>query len=120
MPSFGKKSLELLKTIDPRLQKILNAAIKEFDFTITEGIRTKERQADLVKNGLSLTMNSKHCHEPSLAVDIVPYPVDYKDTARFKKMAEVIKRIAAEQNTLIVWGGDWKTLVDMPHFELKQ
>ena len=36
----------------------------------------------------------------------------------YKALSEVIKRIAAEDGVQIIWGGDWKSFVDAPHFEL--
>ena len=38
-----------------------------------------------------------------------------------KKLVEIskhIKTVAKEMGMEIVWGGDWKTLYDTPHYEL--
>lgn len=51
------------------------------------------------------------------AVDLAPYPVDWDDEARFKKLATLMKRAAAEVNVRIDAGADWSK-VDYPHFEL--
>jgi peptidoglycan L-alanyl-D-glutamate endopeptidase CwlK len=51
-------------------------------------------------------------------VDVVPYPVDWLDLARFRALAKVVKECAEELGTEVQWGGDWKTFVDMPHWEL--
>ena len=48
---LGQKSLSNLKGVHPDLVKVVKRAIEltECDFTITEGLRTKERQAQLLK-----------------------------------------------------------------------
>jgi len=124
MPNFSRKSLDQLRTLDGRLQRILCEAIKYYDFIILEGIRTIERQKELVEQGKSQTMNSYHLpiskNPWSRAVDIAPYPIDWEDTNRFCELAGYIKRIAKEKGFKITWGGDWKTLKDMPHFQVEE
>jgi len=90
--------------------------ITEVDFTVIEGLRSVERQRSLLDDGKSTTMNSRHI--TGHAVDMVPYPVDWNDLARFETMAEAMDRAASELSVPIVWGGDWKTFYDAPHFEL--
>jgi hypothetical protein len=51
-------------------------------------------------------------------MDITPYPLDWENELDFKRMAQVVKTVAATEGISIVWGGDWKSLKDMPHFEL--
>ena len=91
----------------------MNEAIKEYDFSILEGHRTIERQQKLYKNGKSqldgINKKGKHNYNPSLAVDIAPYPIDWKDVQRFKDLAKIIKRIAKEKEIKITWGGDWRS-----------
>ncbi|MGL5964095.1 MAG: hypothetical protein ACRCZ2_06840, partial [Fusobacteriaceae bacterium] len=59
---FSKRSLSNVEGIDYRLVILLGLMLQhsKFDFIVTEGVRTKERQAQLVKEGNSKTMNSKH------------------------------------------------------------
>jgi len=87
-------------------------------FIVTEGLRTRERQAQLVKGGASQTMNSKHLtgHAVDLAATIGG-EVRW-DWPLYTKLAVAMKRAASEQGTAITWGGDWKTLKDGPHFEI--
>jgi peptidoglycan L-alanyl-D-glutamate endopeptidase CwlK len=89
------------------------------DFTILEGARSREKQEENVKAGVSLTMNSKHLKVPSEAIDIAPYPIDWNDIDRFRQLAVIVKDTAKDLNIKIEWGGDWKSLIDMPHFELR-
>ena len=140
MPAFSKKSKAMLDQCHPDLQQVMNEAIKIFDFSVTEGARTKEQQAKYVKEGKSKTMNSKHIpkyykeigKECSFAIDIVPYPVDYNDRERFCVLAGIVLGIAKVYKDLgiiksdIRWGGDFnrnsitkdEKFSDMPHFEI--
>lgn len=118
---MDKKSQEKLKGVDARLVSVVEraATYSTVKFIVTEGLRTQERQAMLVKQGASKTMNSKHL--TGRAVDIAPI-VDGKvrwDWPLFYPVADAFKKAAAELNVEIVWGGDWKTFKDGPHFELK-
>jgi|TARA_B110000881_G_C18568207_1_gene514005 peptidoglycan L-alanyl-D-glutamate endopeptidase CwlK len=90
--------------------------ITEVDFTVIEGIRNVSRQRELYKAGKSTTMNSRHI--TGHAVDMVPWPVDWEDLERFETMAKAMKSAAEELEIPIVWGGDWKSFYDAPHFEL--
>jgi hypothetical protein len=51
MARFGAKSKKRLATVDPRLQAVLNVVIKDYDFTVLEGRRSSERQAELYAQG---------------------------------------------------------------------
>ena len=48
---------------------------------------------------------------------IYPQP-DWEDLERFEQMANAMQTAADELDISIVWGGDWKTFYDAPHFEL--
>ena len=64
---FGKKSLSRLEGVHPDLIEVFKKAIgySAIDFGISEGVRTKTRQAHLVKSGASTTLNSKHIIQES-------------------------------------------------------
>jgi peptidoglycan L-alanyl-D-glutamate endopeptidase CwlK len=127
MSCFSKKSLEKInnKKFHPLLKKLLQEAIKDtpIDFVVLETVRTIETQKEYFKKKTTKTLKSKHiptCNKSQLceAVDIAPYPVNWQDTQKFDKLALHIKQKANQLNIPITWGGDWKTLVDKPHFEL--
>lgn len=128
MPTFSDLSARRLATCDERLQKLLREAIKQVDFTVLCGHRTREEQEDAFRTGGSTRQwpNSKHNLTPSMAVDIAPFPVDWNDTARFARLYGYIERIAEEQGAHIKWGADWNSnwrtkderLIDMPHIEI--
>ena len=115
---LGTRSLQSLSGVHPDLVAVVKLAITitEQDFTVIEGIRNINRQRELVKAGKSTTMNSRHI--TGHAVDMVPWPVDWNDLERFEVMSEAMKAAAEELDIPIVWGGDWKSFYDAPHFEL--
>ena len=115
---LGTRSLQNLSGVHPDLVAVVKLAISitEQDFTVIEGIRNINRQRELVKAGKSTTMNSRHI--TGHAVDMVPWPVDWNDLERFEVMSEAMKQAAEELDIPIVWGGDWKSFYDAPHFEL--
>jgi peptidoglycan L-alanyl-D-glutamate endopeptidase CwlK len=115
---LGTRSLQNLSGVNPDMVAVVKKAIEitEVDFTVIEGIRNINRQRELVKAGKSTTLNSRHL--TGHAVDMVPYPVDWEDIDRFELMAEAMKEAAEELDIPIVWGGDWKSFYDAPHFEL--
>ena len=43
----------------------------------------------------------------------------WEDKEQFKKFADIVKTKALNYGIDIVWGGDWTSFVDMPHWELK-
>lgn len=120
MPTFSKKSLEKLATVDRRLYDICSEAIKYTDFAVICGHRNEQDQNLAYETGTSKLQwpNSKHNTSPSQAVDIVPYPIDWKDIERFKRLAIVMKKAASDLQIGISWGGDWKRFKDYPHWEL--
>lgn len=117
---LGSISRNNLRGVHPDLVKVVERAISisDIDFRITEGVRSKQRQAVLVSQGASKTMDSRHI--TGHAVDVVALiggTVRW-DWPLYSKIAAAFKRAAADLNIKIVWGGDWKTFKDGPHFEL--
>ena len=118
---LSQRSLDRMKGVDERLVNVVKRAIEisEIDFCVTEGLRTKERQAELMKPGATRTMNSKHII--GKAVDLAAI-VDGQvrwDWPLYPKLAVAMKRAAEIINVDIEWGGDWVTFKDGPHFQLK-
>jgi peptidoglycan L-alanyl-D-glutamate endopeptidase CwlK len=117
---LGTRSLQSLSGVHPDMVAVVKRAIEitEQDFTVIEGIRNVNRQRSLLKAGKSTTMNSRHI--TGHAVDMVPWPVDWNDLERFEVVSEAMKAAAEELEVSIVWGGDWKSFYDGPHFELNR
>lgn len=126
MPKFGKRSQERMKGVDSQLQNVFNQVVKNFDCTIIEGLRTKERQDELVSQGKSKTKFSKHIE--GKAMDVAPYPIDWEDRDRFHYFGGYVKGVASQMGVNIRWGGDWdgdfetkdNNFDDLVHFEINE
>lgn len=120
---FSKRSLLNLEGVHPDLVAVCEKAVElsedfDIDFIVTDGCRTLEEQKDFVAAGKSRTMHSRHLG--GFAVDVVALSngrVSY-DKEQMRKVSECFKRAALKLRIPIKWGGDWKTFVDTPHFEL--
>ena len=117
---FSQRSENNLKGVNSDLVKIVRRALQlsPVDFGITEGLRTVERQRQLVAAGKSQTMNSRHIS--GHAVDVFAYPTSAGswEWKYYDQIATAFKQAAKELNIPVEWGGDWKTLKDGPHFQL--
>ena len=128
MPTFSKSSLAQLATCHPHLQLIFKRVVQVFDCTVTCGHREKEAQEAAFAAGNSKVRwpNGKHNGVPSMAVDVVPYPADYKDRDRLHYFAGYVMGIAAVLGIPLRYGGDWNSdtqtkdnsFDDLVHFEL--
>lgn len=118
--ALAPRSIKCLEGVHPDLVKVVKRADElGARFHITDGLRTLERQKQLVKAGKSKTMKSRHL--TGHAVDfVVAEPgggVSY-DHADMQACADVFKQAAQELGVAIEWGGDWRKFVDTPHIEL--
>lgn len=120
MFKLGKRSIERLQGVHPDLVRVVERAIElsTVDFTVLEGLRTPERQQALVASGASQTLNSRHI--TGHAVDLGAWVDNQVDWSwpLYAKIANAMKAAANELGVAIVWGGDWRTFKDGPHFEL--
>ena len=118
--SLGSRSLQRLEGVHPDLVDVVTRAIEltTIDFTVTEGLRTRERQAQLVAAGASKTMNSRHItgHAVDLAA-LLDGEIRW-DWPLYRRIADAMKEAAQELGVPIEWGGDWRTFKDGPHFQL--
>ena len=129
MPYFGKSSKKRLSTCNSKLQEIFNEVIKHVDCSVLEGYREKDRQNKLFKEGKTKVKypDGRHNRQPSSAVDVTPYPVDWKDRERQTLFAGFVIGVASQMGINLRWGGDWdqdfqvvdNRFDDFPHFELK-
>jgi len=106
---LSQRSLDRLDSVDPDLIKVVKYAIgvTKIDFGVIEGVRTLEKQKELVAAGASKTMNSKHLK--GLAVDLMAY-VGGRGCWELKvydDIADAMKQGAIEYGVPIVWGASW-------------
>ena len=115
---LGIRSRQRLSGVHPDLAAVVERAIQitEVDFAVLEGLRSRDRQKELVAKGASKTMNSRHL--TGHAVDLAPWPIDWDDLDRFRQVADAMKQASEELDVPVIWGGDWRTFYDGPHFEL--
>lgn len=122
--------------------------ITDVDFGVVEGVRSVERQRELVAKGASQTMKSKHL--VGEAVDLVAYigPRISWELALYDEIAEAMRAAANNINVSIRWGAAWhirniceyagtteqamtdyidyrrmqgrRPFIDAPHFELSE
>lgn len=134
MPKFSQESFSKLSTCHPDLQALFYEVIKSFDCMILEGYRNQVDQDLAFKEGRSKLQwpNGKHNHQPSMAVDVTPYPVNFNDIKRLYWFAGYVMGIAqklkddGKMSHSVRYGGDWDGNVedinqhfrDMQHFEL--
>ncbi len=120
MFKLGRRSVERLQGVHPDLVRVVERAIDltPVDFTVLEGLRSPERQQALVASGASQTLNSRHI--TGHAVDLGAWVDNQVDWSwpLYAKIANAMKAAANELGVSIVWGGDWRTFKDGPHFEL--
>lgn len=105
--------------VKPQLINIILGAGIDTNFVVTCGLRTHAEQVEMVRRGVSQTLESKHLTGD--AVDLAVCNNSGKVTwefPRYVELATIVKAVAKKHGVAIVWGGDWRTLRDGPHFEL--
>lgn len=130
MAKFGKSSMIKLQTCHPKLQELFHDVIQYIDCSIICGHRGEAEQQAAFEMGTSRAQfgESKHNLVPSMAVDAVPYPLNWGDKDSFVYFAGIVLGIARAKGIKIKWGGDWnmnhnlkdQSLFDLPHFELME
>jgi len=88
---------------------------QDMGFQVSGGelFRTAEQQAIYVQKGLSKTQNSNHLRR--LAIDL-----NFFDNSKLVQDKATIAPIGAFWESLSPknrWGGNFKTILDVPHFE---
>jgi peptidoglycan L-alanyl-D-glutamate endopeptidase CwlK len=115
---LSDRSRKTLVGVHPVLVRVVEGAIVRtpVDFVVIEGLRTKERQAELLKAGASWTMNSRHL--TGHAVDLGAWLGTIRwEWPLYEQIADAMFAAAAAIDAHIEWGGDWKRR-DGPHFQL--
>lgn len=106
---LSNRSRKNLEGVDGRLVAVVEYAIEvtRVDFGVTEGLRTVQRQRELVAAGASQTMNSKHI--TGHAVDVVAYigPRISWELNLYDDIADAFKLAAMEVGVPIRWGAAW-------------
>lgn len=134
-----KNNDERIKELHPDFQPVARHFIEltyQMDFSdiglpgymvmITEGYRSVERQNLLFRQGgITLALGGQSWHNYGLAIDVTAkdpqtgqtlweLPLKIRDKvalAFYRRLAEAGKELG------LIWGGDFISIIDMPHFE---
>ena len=120
------KPYETKYGLHPYLNNKIEEVIKEakskgIDIRIVSGYRSNEKQNNLYMSGRNgkghIVTNAPagfSYHNYGLAVDVCEF-VNGKPNWKSKHW-DTIGKIGKEQG--LIWGGEWKSIVDKPHFQL--
>ena len=115
---LSTKSQERLIGVEPELKEIVYEAIKvtKVDFGVIEGLRTEEKQKQLVESGASQTMKSKHLE--GRAVDLMAYIGGRGswELSVYDEIADAMKEAAIKVDVAVRWGAAW-TITDIREWE---
>ena len=100
--------------VEPELKEVVYEAIKvtKIDFGVIEGLRTEEKQKQLVESGASQTMKSKHLE--GRAVDLMAY-IGGRGSWElnvYDEIADAMKEAAIKVDVAVRWGAAW-TVTDI-------
>lgn len=120
---LSDRSRNNLVGVNPLLQQIVKTAIEltPVDFAVTEGVRSGERQAELVKANKSWVKVSRH--ESGDAVDLAAFPDNYPndvswEAKHYEQINEAMQKAAQTHGCRLTWGGHWKVR-DYMHFQFE-
>ena len=112
MTALSARSELRLAGVHPDLVRVVqNLAAGGALFRVEEGLRTVERQRQLVASGASQTMASRHI--TGHAVDLLPL-VDGQPTFDWKyyyPLADAFRVATIAEKVPVIWGGAWGLLM---------
>lgn len=124
--TFSARSEGNLADINPELVAVVRRALvlSPVDFVVIEGLRTRERQKQLVAAGASKTMNSLHL--TGHAVDLMPVGADWDDYTCWLPVLVAVRRAGEELGVTLRFGITWTDnpedtpakFLDAPHVEM--
>jgi hypothetical protein len=114
--------------IHPFLQSVMDSVIQEacrqgIDLRVVRGYRSPETQLKYYNQGrvtpgaiITFAPPGFSYHNYGLAVDVCEFKNGKPDwnSKRWDEIGQIGKKYG------LVWGGDWKRLVDKPHFQLSR
>ena len=99
MNKWGSRSWEKLNSgVHAKLIALTTLVAIKINHSIDSGRRGETEQNDIFKRGASKLVfpNSAHNKDPSRAIDVVPYPLDWKDLESFQKLRDAYYEAATE------------------------
>ncbi|AYX17716.1 M15 family peptidase [Yersinia pseudotuberculosis] len=123
---FSARSDNNLKGVNADLVKVVRRALElsTVDFGVIEGLRTVERQKELVATGKSQTMNSRHI--TGHAIDLLPTGADWNDYKCWLPVLDAMHLAGNELGIKLRFGITWTDnpndkpakFLDGPHVEI--
>lgn len=116
---LSKRSRQRLEGVHPDLREVIERAIRisTVDFGVSEGVRTLDRQAELVHAGASRSMRSRHLVQPhgfGGAVDVYAWVGGQArwELALYEQIARAVQKAANRIDVAITWGAAWPWYLD--------
>lgn len=126
MFEFSAASRSKLVGVHPDLVQVANRAIQisKIDFGIAEGLRSYERQAELMRQRKTTTLHSKHLIQTSTgyghAIDVFAY-VNNIASYNWRYYGPIVQAFIEAGTALGIqlrFGHLWQTFTDSVHIEL--
>jgi peptidoglycan LD-endopeptidase CwlK len=122
MPNFklSQASEAKLKGVHPDLVLVVRKAIQvtPIDFKVLEGLRTLDRQKQLLAAKATTTLKSRHLTGHAVDLGAMLNGSVRWDWPLYHELAEAVKTASYLVGVPIEWGGDWVSFPDGPHFQL--
>ena len=109
---FSASSLDHLRTVNQSLASVVFRALQltPDDFSVIDGLRTKEQQEEYVRKGVSRTLDSAHLRGNAIDIAVWHKGRICWEWEAYQGVADAMKQAAIERNVGIQWGCIW----DMP------
>lgn len=111
--------LERLSGLHPDLVRVVHRALElQAGLVVLEGLRTQERQRQLLRAKATTTLNSRHLTGHAVDLGVTVGGELRWDWPLYHHLADTVKAAARDERVPVEWGGDWKSFKDGPHFQL--
>jgi len=119
--SVDARSEKNIATLHRKVQPVARQLVKDaaksgINIIITSGTRTYDEQDALFRKGnVTKARGGYSNHNFGLAFDVTIFKgaTPVWDSPQYKTVGQIGKALGLE------WGGDWKSFVDEPHFQLR-
>lgn len=119
MAAFTQAETALLQGVHPDLLRVVTRCRADGGaFRALEGMRTLERQKELLAKGATKTLNSRHLTGHAVDLGATLNGKVRWDWPLYHLLAAQMKAAAKAEGVVIEWGGDWKSFPDGPHYQL--
>ncbi len=106
---LSQTSKDRLQGVHPDLVKLVEQAIRstKIDFMVGEGLRSLERQKELVKDNKSHTLKSRHLTGHAVDLWLLPNNKITWEASAYQVLAKTMKQAAEQLEIPLQWGGVW-------------